>query len=284
MPPVRVVTVCGSLQARSGNLALLESLPGLAPCDVEFSAFTGLRALPHFDLDLNEGEPPLAVRAWREALRSSDAVFMAAPEYGHSLPGALKNAVDWIFASGELYRKPVAVTASSPGPERGRRGLAALCQTLGALEAAVIGGEPIARGPGTDAAAARLLAQLVAAAQRVRAGQPALPEIALPPFVEDVLRGTSLRGPLLTRLGAYDLAAPPTSDEVLAALAALLADSVGGAPLDGPGLALARLDAWVDGSEGARALLDSLVGRLDESPALHALLAALGPRALACLG
>ena len=125
MPPVRVVTVCGSLQARSGNLALLESLPGLAPCDVEFSAFTGLRALPHFDLDLNEGEPPLAVRAWREALRSSDAVFMAAPEYGHSLPGALKNAVDWIFASGELYRKPVAVTASSPGPERGRRGLAA---------------------------------------------------------------------------------------------------------------------------------------------------------------
>ncbi|MCA9623176.1 MAG: NAD(P)H-dependent oxidoreductase, partial [Myxococcales bacterium] len=77
-------------------------------------------------------------RAWREALRSSDAVFMAAPEYGHSLPGALKNAIDWLIGSGELYGKPVAITAAVGDPRRGHRGLDALARTLRAAGARVV--------------------------------------------------------------------------------------------------------------------------------------------------
>lgn len=60
--------------------------------------FDGLRHLPHFNPDTEE---PPAVRDWRKALAGSDAVLIASPEYGHSLPGALKNGIDWVIGSGE---------------------------------------------------------------------------------------------------------------------------------------------------------------------------------------
>jgi NAD(P)H-dependent FMN reductase len=104
------------------------------------------------------------VRSWRAALASSDALFIASPEYGHSLPGALKNAIDWVIGSGELYRKVVVVTASAPGPGRGERGLRALCDTLRAVEARILGGEPIVRGPELDAMLDALLDALAGAA------------------------------------------------------------------------------------------------------------------------
>jgi NAD(P)H-dependent FMN reductase len=113
---------------------------------------------------LTRSELP-AVRAWREAIAGSDAVLIASPEYGHSLPGALKNAIDWVIGSGELERKVVAITAAVPGPERGRLGLQALRQTLGAVSARIVGGEPITRGPGFEQEVAELVRALVEAAR-----------------------------------------------------------------------------------------------------------------------
>jgi chromate reductase len=92
-------------------------------------------------------------------------VLIASPEYGHSLPGALKNAIDWVIGSGELERKVVAITAAVPGPERGRLGLQALRQTLGAVSARIVGGEPITRGPGFEQEVAELVRALVEAAR-----------------------------------------------------------------------------------------------------------------------
>jgi chromate reductase, NAD(P)H dehydrogenase (quinone) len=77
------------------------------------------------------------------------------------LPGALKNAIDWVIGSGELHRKPVAVTASTSHEERGMLGLRALETTLRAVDAAIVGGVPIVRGAGFDAALGRLLRALV---------------------------------------------------------------------------------------------------------------------------
>lgn len=163
---MRVLAICGSLQAKSGNLELLRAAVRAAEKDVEVVLFDGLRDLPPFDPDLEE---PAAVAAWRTALSSADALFIASPEYGHSLPGSLKNAIDWVIGTGELERKIVAITAAVPGPDRGRLGLKALRDTLGAVSATVVGGEPIARGPGFEEGVARLLRSLV---DTVRAARP----------------------------------------------------------------------------------------------------------------
>ena len=161
---MRVLAVCGSLQAKSSNLTLLKLAVASAPEGVEVSIFDGLRDLPHFDPDLEATGVPPSVDAWRAALSRSDAVLIASPEYGHSLPGSLKNAVDWVIGSGELERKVVAITAATPGPERGRLGLQALRQTLLAVSATIVGGEPIVRNTPTFAReVADLLGALVEA-------------------------------------------------------------------------------------------------------------------------
>jgi len=112
-------------------------------------------------LEVDRPEP--AVEAWRQAVAGSDALLVASPEYGFSLPGALKNAVDWAIGTGELERKVIAITASVNHPERGRRGLGALRDTLNAVSARIVGGEPIVRGPDFDSNVAALLHALIAA-------------------------------------------------------------------------------------------------------------------------
>jgi NAD(P)H-dependent FMN reductase len=95
--------------------------------------------------------------------------LIATPEYGHSLPGVLKNAIDWVIGSGELERKVVAITAAVPAPERGRMGLQALAQTLGAVRAVIVGGEPLVVGPEFAAQVEQLLERLIGEARRVEA-------------------------------------------------------------------------------------------------------------------
>jgi chromate reductase len=161
---MRILAVCGSLQARSGNLSLLNAAAASAPRGVEVVLFDGLRDLPHFNPDLEASGGSASVTRWRQALAHSDAVLIACPEYGFSLPGALKNAIDWAIGSGELEGKVVAITAAVPAPERGRRGLQALRDTLSAVRATVVGGEPIPKGPGFELRIAALLRDLIDAA------------------------------------------------------------------------------------------------------------------------
>ena len=163
---LRVLGVCGSLQAHSSNLQLLRAAAAWAPERIEITISDGLRALPHFDPDLERDEAPAPVRAWRSAIAASDALLITCPEYGFSLPGALKNGIDWTIGTGELERKVIAFTASVPAAFRGLMGLAALRQTLTAVSARMVGGEPIARGPGEQAALAGLLEALIAEVTR----------------------------------------------------------------------------------------------------------------------
>src|SRR5262245_56783368 len=158
---IRVLGIVGSLGARSSNLALLETAASIAPEGIEVALYTGLGELPYFEPDVDLDAAPSAVRALRQAIAASDAVLIAAPEYGHSLPGVLKNAIDWLIGSGELEQKVVAITASVPSCERGRQGLAALRQTLGAVRAVIVSDEPIARGPTREATMREVLRRLV---------------------------------------------------------------------------------------------------------------------------
>ena len=161
---MRVLAICGSLQAKSGNLALLKTAAASMPPGVELVLFDGLRNLPHFNPDTEANGVPESVKQWRLALTASDAVLIASPEYGFSLPGVLKNGIDWVIGSGELEQKIVAITAAVAGPERGRRGLEALRNTLSAVRATIVGAEPIAKGPGMESQVAALVRALVEAA------------------------------------------------------------------------------------------------------------------------
>ena len=149
--------MCGSPQRQSSNLTLLQSAITLAPEGIGIVLFDGLRDLPHFNPDEESSTSHPGVRAWREALAGADAVLIATPEYAHSLPGSLKNAIDWVIGSNELYRKLIAITSVVAGGQRGRMGLAALAQALGAAGATIVWDEPITRGPNLEADVARML-------------------------------------------------------------------------------------------------------------------------------
>lgn len=109
----RVLAICGSLRAKSSNAALLDAAARLAPEGARVERFGGIGDLPHFnpDLDLEPALP--AVARWRDALRAADALLVSSPEYVHGVPGALKNALDWIVSSGELSGKALALIDTS---------------------------------------------------------------------------------------------------------------------------------------------------------------------------
>ena len=167
---MRVLAVCGSLKAASGNLALLRTAAASMPPGVDVVFFDGLGDLPHFNPDLEASGEPESVARWRRALSESDAVLIACPEYGFSLPGSLKNAIDWVIGSGELEQKVVGITAATTAPERGRRGLQALRETLSAVRATIVGGEPIPNGVGLKSQVAALATALIEAAASAQRG------------------------------------------------------------------------------------------------------------------
>jgi len=165
---MQILAICGSLQARSNNFALLQVAAAAVPAGVELIIFDGVRELPHFNPDLEAVAVPESVTRWRTALATSDALLIACPEYGFSLPGALKNAIDWVIGSGELETKVVGITAAVPSRERGRRGLSALRDTLSAVRASIVGGEPIPLGADFDKEVTTLVHLVIEAARDER--------------------------------------------------------------------------------------------------------------------
>jgi chromate reductase, NAD(P)H dehydrogenase (quinone) len=92
--------------------------------------YRGIGDLPHFNPELDDGRVLPSVRDWRDRLQTSDGILFCTPEYAHGVPGALKNALDWIVSSGEFMHKPTAVISASPSPDGGEKANAALVQTL----------------------------------------------------------------------------------------------------------------------------------------------------------
>jgi len=111
---VHVVAISGSLKASSANSALVRALADADPEQIE--VWDALGDLPHFTPDDDGGAP---VASLRDAVLGADAVLLATPEYAGGMPGVLKNALDWLVGTGELYGKPVAIVSAAPAPERG---------------------------------------------------------------------------------------------------------------------------------------------------------------------
>lgn len=115
---VNVLGVSGSLRRDSYNTKLLRAASELLPEGVELELWDGLKAVPPYDED-DDGEPaPGPVTRLRAAIADADAVLIATPEYNASVPGQLKNALDWAsrpLATNVLRNKPVAVVSASTG-------------------------------------------------------------------------------------------------------------------------------------------------------------------------
>jgi chromate reductase, NAD(P)H dehydrogenase (quinone) len=115
---MRVLGISGSLRRDSLNSALLRAAAERLPAGVELVEFEGLREIPPYDADLEEQAVPEAVRELREAILAADAVLVATPEYNHSIPGVLKNALDWASrpaGQSALSGKPAAAIGASTG-------------------------------------------------------------------------------------------------------------------------------------------------------------------------
>jgi chromate reductase, NAD(P)H dehydrogenase (quinone) len=141
---MRVLGISGSLRRDSYNTMLLRAAGDLLLEDVEFAIWDGLKEVPPFDED-DEDEPvPAGVARLRDAIAGADAVLFATPEYNSSVPGQLKNAIDWASRPVEgavLHDKPVAVIGASTGLFGAVWSQAELRKILGSAGARVVEGE-----------------------------------------------------------------------------------------------------------------------------------------------
>ena len=138
---MRVLGISGSLRRESHNTKLLRAAGELIEeRGAEFEIFDGLKAIPPYDEDDDIGNGPPAVARFRQAIAGADALLFATPEYNSSIPGVLKNAVDWASrppATSPLRNKPVAVIGASTGMFGAVWAQAELRKVLGAAGARV---------------------------------------------------------------------------------------------------------------------------------------------------
>jgi chromate reductase len=146
---MRVLGITGSLRRDSYNHALLRAAAERLPAGAELVEFEGLRKIPPYDADLEEFETPAAVAELRQAMREADAVLIATPEYNHSIPGVLKNALDWASrpaGQSALTGTPAAVVGASTGMFGAVWAQAETRKVLAALGGRVVEAElPVAR-------------------------------------------------------------------------------------------------------------------------------------------
>jgi chromate reductase len=116
---VNILILVGSLRADSWTAQLAATVNDLLPAGTTAQVYAGLGDLPHYDQDLDTDQPLAPVAAFRDAVASADALVVATPEYNGSIPGVLKNAIDWASrprGAAALGAKPVAVLSVSPSP------------------------------------------------------------------------------------------------------------------------------------------------------------------------
>ncbi len=129
---MKILTLCGSLRARSSNRAILLAFAQLAPAAMLFTHYERLAALPHFNPDLDGDTVPPEVAALRASIAAADAVVISTPEYAHALPGSFKNALDWLVSDPAFAGKPVAILHVARGSTWALDSLTEVLRTMSA--------------------------------------------------------------------------------------------------------------------------------------------------------
>src|SRR5881275_2035701 len=141
---MKVLAISGSLRRDSYNTKLLRAAEELLPADVELELYQGLKAVPPYDEEDDVQPAPPAVARLRQAVAEADAILIATPEYNSSIPGQLKNALDWVSrpaATNALRNKPVAVVGASTSAFGAVWSQAELRKVLAAIGARVVEGD-----------------------------------------------------------------------------------------------------------------------------------------------
>jgi chromate reductase len=137
-----VLTICGSLRKRSYNAALVRALPALAPEGMSLTASPPYDTIPHYNHDDQDATGfPESVTAFADAIRAADGVIIVSPEYNWTIPGTLKNAIDWVSRMKDqpFKDKPVALQSVSPALLGGSRMQYHLRQCLISIDSLIFG-------------------------------------------------------------------------------------------------------------------------------------------------
>ena len=110
---MKLLAISGSARAQSTNTALLRALPNLAPPTIAIEVFAGTGDLPVFSPDREGDATPEIVRAFQHKIAGADGIIIASPEYVRTLPGGLKNAIDWLVSGEHVIGKPIALAHAS---------------------------------------------------------------------------------------------------------------------------------------------------------------------------
>jgi len=129
---MQLLTVSGSLRAKSSNASVLDALPLLVPERIRITRYAGLADLPHFNPDLEMTALPEVVAALRRDVGAADGLILSSPEYAHGIAGSFKNLLDWLVGSLDFPGKPVAVINAAPRAHHADAQLVEILRTMSA--------------------------------------------------------------------------------------------------------------------------------------------------------
>lgn len=132
MSKKKVLAICGSTRSRSANLSIIQYVAALLPEELEVEIYTELSLLPHFNPDLDNGNVPEIIAVLRDRISRSHGVLICTPEYVFSLPGALKNVLEWCVSTTVFSQKPVALITASASGAKAHEALQLVMKTIGA--------------------------------------------------------------------------------------------------------------------------------------------------------
>ncbi|MDC7694267.1 NAD(P)H-dependent oxidoreductase [Asticcacaulis sp. DXS10W] len=110
---LKILAISGSTRRHSTNTALLRAIAAVAPADISVEIFDKVGDLPIFSPDISDESFPDIVRQFADRIAASDGLIVSSPEYVHSIPGGLKNAIDWLVSGSEVIGKPIALAHAS---------------------------------------------------------------------------------------------------------------------------------------------------------------------------
>src|SRR5262249_35049852 len=137
---LNIVSICGSLRKASFNASLQRALPSLAPAGMKITPAPAWADIPAYNFDIQHAGFPAPVTAWADAIRAADGVIIVSPEYNWTIPGGLKNAIDWTsrLKDDPFKGKAVALESCAGGLLGGARMQQHLRQSLTAVEAVIM--------------------------------------------------------------------------------------------------------------------------------------------------
>ena len=130
MSKKKVLAICGSTREQSANLSILHHLASITTEELQVEIYHDLAALPHFNPDLDMDKAPEIVEEFRSKIRNAEGVIICTPEYIFSLPGALKNAIEWCVSTTIFSEKPVALITASASGSKAHESLQLIMKTI----------------------------------------------------------------------------------------------------------------------------------------------------------